>query len=131
MRDFKRNRGGSNDSVNFLGLVCGVLLLLLIAGFAVRAAWDMYTKFAVASEGSAASGRELTELEGQYAHMSAAVADISSPRGAEGKIRERFGVAKPGEGEIRIVRSSTSTDGIQDRDGGNIFLKIFHALFVW
>lgn len=131
MRDFKRQRSASHEILNFFGLCLGVFLIMGFAGFSVRAAWGMYQKFAIASRGDAAAEEELASLIAQHARVSAAVDQLSSERGIEGQIRGRFGVAKPDEGAIMIVRSATSTADTPTTSGGGLFSKIFRALFVW
>lgn len=131
MRDFKRQRSADHQILNFFILCGGVLLVLALAGFSARAAWGMYQKFAIASEGDAAAQEDLGQLESQHARVSAAVANLSSSRGVEGQVRERFGVARPGEGAIMIVRAATGTPQSGVAAEGNIFNRIFRALFVW
>jgi len=131
MRDFKKQRSASHDVFNFFLLSAGILLILGLTTVSVQAAWGMYTKFTIASEGDAAAKAELVQLGIQHARVSAAVDDLSSNRGVEGQIRERFGVARPGEGAIMIVRSGTTTAGAQNFNKENIFMRVFHALFVW
>jgi hypothetical protein len=55
---------------------------------------------------------------------------LSSLRGVEAEVRERYGVARPGEGKIEIVRNSKGED-IQGLEDGNIFIRVFRSLFVW
>lgn len=130
MQDFRKPRARSS-TLSFLMLCVALILVLALAAFAVRAAWGMYVKFTVASRGDAAAKQELGLLQNQYTRVSAAVADLSSDRGEEGQIRERFGVAKPGEGTIEIVRNGTSSDAGQDTNKENPFMRIWHALFIW
>lgn len=131
MRDFKRQRSADHQILNFAGLCAGVLAILALAGFSAHAAWGMYQKFAIASQGDATAQEDLGQLEMQHARVSAAVANLSSSRGVEGQVRERFGVAKPGEGAIMIVRAGTTTPQAGVAPGGNILSRIFRALFVW
>jgi cell division protein FtsB len=131
MRDFKRRRGATHDTLNFLGLCAGVLLIMGFAGFSARAAWGMYQKFAIASQGHAVAEGELAHLKVQYARVSAAVEDLSSERGVEGQVRERFGVARPGEEAIMIVREGTTTPETPALPKDNIAVRLFRALFVW
>lgn len=105
--------------------------MLIIAVFSVKAAWGMYEKFVVASRGAEAAEVELAQLSEQYTRVSTAVDNLSTTRGEEGEIRERFGVALPGEGAIQIIRASSSTNDGNDGGEGNIFSRIFRALFVW
>jgi hypothetical protein len=130
MRDYRRRRVGRQD-VTRAGLgALGVLLLALVAFFAVKGAWGMYGKFAAASEADAASQIELEALKSQVSQVGASAAALSSSRGVEAGVRERYGVARPGEGQIDIIRREASSTPSAPKEP-NIFQKIFHALFVW
>ena len=130
MQDFRRRRNIKQDFLRAILGLCGVILLGLLAFFAVKGAWGMYGKFAAASQADADAHTELAGLQGQYNKVGAAVAALSSDRGVEAGVRERYGVAKPGEGQIDIVRrEATTTDAAPQET--NIFVKIFRALFVW
>ncbi len=131
MRDFRKQRGGTHDIFNFALLCAGLLGVLAIAAFSAHAAWGMYVKFTVASRADDAAQVELESLKGQYANVSTAVGTFSTPRGEEGEIRERFGVAKPGEGAIQIVRAASSSDGAQNSLPSDLISRIFRALVVW
>lgn len=131
MRDFKRQRSSRHDILNFFGLCAGVLLIMGFAGFSARAAWGMYQKFAVASQGHAVAEGELARLQVQYARVSAAVEELSSERGVEAGVRERFGVARPGEEAIMIVREGTTTPEAPALREENFASRLFRALFVW
>lgn len=108
----------------------GVLLLALVAYFAVRGTWGMYGKFTAASQADADAKAELAGLQAQYGKVGVAAAALSSDRGVEAGVRERYGVAKPGEGQIDIVRRAATSTGPTAGES-NIFVRIFHALFVW
>lgn len=130
MQDYRRRRAGRQD-VTRAGLgALGVLLLMLVAFFAVKGAWGMYGKFAAASEADAASQVELAALKGQVSQVGASAAALSSDRGVEAGVRERYGVARPGEGQIDIIRRDATTTPAKAAEP-NIFVKIFRALFVW
>lgn len=131
MRDFRKQRSQTHDIFNFFVATLGLLLVLAFAVFAVRAAWGMYTKFVVASQADDAAQKELSQLKNQYARVSVAVGNLSSDRGQEEEIRGRFGVARPGEEAIQIVRSGTSTDGAQNLLHESLWDKLRRALFVW
>jgi hypothetical protein len=108
----------------------GVVLLAFVAFFAVKGAWGMYVKFAAASEADAASKVELAALKEQEAQVGESAEALASSRGVEAGVRERFGVARPGEGQIDIIRREASSTPFAPEEP-NIFQKIFHALFVW
>jgi len=110
--------------------VAGVLVLAAASFVAARAAWDMYGKFAAASQARTDAEVELAQLQEQYAHVETEVASLNTERGVEAAVRERYGVAKPGEGEIDIVRQSpTSTAATAGQDSW--FARLWHSLFVW
>lgn len=131
MRDFRKQRSQTHEIFNFFALCGGVVLVLLIAVFSARAAWDMYVKFTVASKADEASKAQLSQLQNQYANVSQAVGNLSTSRGEEGEIRERFGVAKPGEGAIQIVRTATSSDGAQNQLPQDFLSRVLRAFVVW
>jgi hypothetical protein len=131
MRDFRKQRSGTHEVFNFFLLCGGVAAVSGLAILSAHAAWDMYAKFGIASRADEASKTELAQLKGQYANVSQAVENLSTPRGEEGEIRERFGVAKPGEGAIQIVRTSTSSDGGQNQLPQDFLSRVLRALVVW
>lgn len=130
MQDF-RKRGKNSITANLFILGGASLVVLAFAVFTAKASWEMYVKFTVASRGDDASKLELAQLQDQYQKVSAAVADLSTTRGEESQIRERFGVGKPGEGTIEIVRNGTSSEDTQGSSAENPFMRIWHALFIW
>ncbi len=130
MREFKKRRGYRGEILN-LGLrVLGVLVLLGVTGLAVRSAWDMYTKLAEASRGDIAAQVQLATLQAQETQVANSVDIISSARGVEAQVRGRFGVARPGEGVIQIVRDApTSTTNIAPSQ--HWWERLWRILFVW
>ncbi|HEV7449365.1 MAG TPA: hypothetical protein VGP13_02385 [Candidatus Paceibacterota bacterium] len=130
MQDYRKRRSSKQDVMRAVLGALGVLLLALVAFFAVKAAWGMYGKFAAASEADAAAHADLDGLKKQYTQVGAAAEALSSDRGMEAGVRERYGVAKPGEGQIDIIRREATTSAAA-ADEPNIFVKIFRALFVW
>jgi len=129
MRDFAK-RGSTANAMRFLKSFAGLLLMLVITVVAVRAAWDMYGKFAEAAQSDEVAQKQLMALEAQQAQVSASVDSFASPRGLEAQVRERYGVVKPGEGQILIVRDSTTTPS-QGAAPQNIFIRVWQALFGW
>lgn len=130
MQDYRRRRAGRQD-VTRAGLgVLGVLVLALVAFMAVRGAWGMYAKFAAASSADAAAQAQLETLRSQVSMVGASAEALASERGVEAGVRERYGVARPGEGQIDIIRREATTTPARAAEP-NIFVKIFRALFVW
>lgn len=130
MQDYRRRRAGRQD-VTRAGLgALGVLLLALMAFFALRGAWGMYSKFVAASEADAAARQELETLKSQVDLVGASAQALVSARGVEAGVRERYGVALPGEGQIDIIRREVAST-TQKKDEPNVFVKMFRAIFVW
>lgn len=109
MRQFKRSRDPQRVIIRFGAGVAGLLALAALTLGAVNAAWGMYQKFAEATRSDAQAKTQLTSLEAQEQRMSAAVAGLSTSRGLEAQLRQRYGVIKPGEGVIQIVNPAPSS----------------------
>lgn len=107
-----------------------VLGLFIITTGAVRAAWGMYGKFEAAAESNDAAQKNLTRLKEQAASVKAQVEALSSAEGEEAGLRQAYGVARPGEGQIQIVRETGAGTEVEE-PSTNFFVKIFRALFVW
>ena len=129
MKDFLNKRGGLSYprfTLSFLG--AGVLLIA--AFFSLRTAWGMYEKLLAATDQKQAAQVELANLQVQQERVQTATQELASERGVEMQVRQRYGVAKPGEGEIRIVSSGSSTTPSVSAPTG-FFSHLWHALFVW
>ena len=129
MQDFSKRRRAAN-AMQLLKSFGGLLLLLIIAFIAVRAAWDMYGKFTEAAQSDELAHKQLAALQVQATQVAASVDSFSSNRGLEAEVRERYGVVKPGEGQIQIVRDASTTP-IRGAAGQNIFIRVWQALFGW
>lgn len=130
MREFKKRRSRRAELLNFSIRLLGALALLGITAIAVRGAWDMYGRLKVASAGQEDAQGQLQVLQAQQAEVTASVGELSSSRGVEALMRERFGVVRPGEGVIQIVHTApTSTP--TDNNSRGFFGQLFHLLFSW
>lgn len=130
MQDFKKRHTTARHIGRFLATIAGACILLGIVVTACVAAWRMYGTFKDASEARENSEHELQALHADEARVSAAVAALKSPNGVEKEVRERYGVVKPGEGEIRIVRDETAQDGLTQPQA-SLWQKLFQGLFAW
>ena len=129
MRDFKKERGLSRRYLRMgLGLA-GTLVLLLVAFAVTRAAWGMYGKFAEAAAARSDEEAQLVELEARYNEVKSNVTEFESPRGVEAQVRERYGVVRPGEGQITIVRTASTTQ--QSARQGSWWDKLWSVIHVW
>lgn len=130
MRDFRQRRLSKGALARTALYTLGVLVLLVLAVGAVRAAWGMYGKFAAANEAQTQAQSELALLESQYSQVEAQVKALSTPLGQEAQLRARYGVAKAGEGEIDIIRQAPSST--QSGTGGEPWWQqLWHAISVW
>ena len=130
MREFKHIRSRRQILVRFLLGIGGLALLGALTTVAARAAWAMYGKFTEAAAADAQSKAELQSLEQQEAQMSAAVSSLSTPRGVEAQVRERYGVEKPGEGVIEILQPS-ATSSAAAAVPLNFFSKVWQTIVPW
>ncbi|HEY5383099.1 MAG TPA: hypothetical protein VIJ88_00920 [Candidatus Paceibacterota bacterium] len=128
MRDFTKRQNPRRQVLRFFAGVAGILLLFFVTFGAVRAVWGMYGKFAEAAESDSEARQNLTELKAQEAQVSAAVEALSSSRGQEAQLRQSYGVALPGEGEIQIIEESASSTA-EPAPQANILVRIWHAVF--
>lgn len=128
MEDFSKRRAKSQVLLRFLLRGGGVLLLGFVAVTMVRASYNMYGKFTEAAEAQQGAQDRLTLLVAQKEQVGAAVEAFDSPRGIEAEVRERYGVARPGEGRIEIVRE-TPTTSLRTLQGNNLLVRIFEALW--
>jgi cell division protein FtsB len=130
MREFKKRQPTGATILRFFAVSAGTLVLFLLTVVGVRAAWGMYGTFQIAVDARESAEEQLASLKADDARLTAAVNSFETQEGVEREIRERFGVAKPGEGEIQIVRDEASTTA-STQQPGNIFVRVFKSLFVW
>jgi len=129
MQDFAKRRKTATI-VGIIKSLGGLLLLVVVTFVAVRAAWGMYGKFAEAAQSDELAHKQLAALQTQATQVSASVDSFGSSRGLEAEVRERYGVVKPGEGQIQIVRDASTTPS-RGPAGQNIFIRVWQALFGW
>ncbi len=129
MREFKKRRTVGAELLRFLLGGAGVLALAGVAFGASRAAWDMYGKFAEAAAARASADVQLQDVRTRRQNIEIDVQALSSERGLEAEVRERYGVARPGEGQINIVRQATSSEIL--RQEPNLLQKFWQMLTVW
>lgn len=130
MKDFKKERGRSRQYLRVGVGLAAMAVLALVAFGSVRAAWSMYQKFTDASAADAAAQSELSNMQEQYQSVSTTVQALNTSRGLEAAIRGRYGVGRPGEGEIDIVpQAATSTQG--GNGPQNWFERLWHAIVIW
>jgi hypothetical protein len=80
-----------------------ILLLLLAVLFVARSAWGMYEKSLLAEEKRNTATEELRKLHVYEQQLSADINALSTERGQESAIRDRFMVAREGEKIIVVT----------------------------
>ena len=130
LHDFKTHRTRDHAFWRFTLALAVAGVLLFVSSISVKAAWDMYQTFDGASTGRAGAETELAALQEEYRTMAATLHQLSTERGLEAAVRERFGVVRPGEGEIRIVRPAEGLV-VEEDNSPNPFSQLFSALFAW
>lgn len=131
MADYGKSRSNRAYVIVLFGAkALGVLLLAGLAVVSVRAAWGMYGKFAEARGESAVAQAELQSLQEKEEQVRSSVESFSSPRGFEQEVRSRFGVAREGEGEIKIVRDEADPNAALSRPEG-FWSRLFGAFSFW
>ncbi|HEV8666558.1 MAG TPA: hypothetical protein VN665_01780 [Candidatus Paceibacterota bacterium] len=131
MQDFTKRRSRSNITRRFLLGVCMLLILGFITFGSAHAAFGMYGKFAEAATANDAAQQNLAQMKAEDANVKAEVTALNSPEGQEAQLRQSYGVALPGEGEIQIVREAPTSTVSKSDSSGNFFVNILKALFEW
>ena len=130
LRDFKTSQSRERPFWRFFVALSAAGVLLFVGAASVKAAWNMYQTFDIAAAEWTAAEIELETLRAEHANVAAVLKEFSSERGLEAAVRARFGVVRPGEGEIRIVRSE-ETLLTEQEPNTNPFSRLFNALFTW
>ncbi|KKW35572.1 hypothetical protein A2852_02885 [Candidatus Adlerbacteria bacterium RIFCSPHIGHO2_01_FULL_54_23] len=127
MQEFRQRRANKASVPRVLMRMAGAALLLFLTFTAARATYGMYGRFSGASSHNAASTAKQSELESELARLKDSVGELQSERGVEEALRERYGLARPGEGEIRIVRQAPLRGGEEP----GFLERVWNRLFVW
>ncbi|TSC69659.1 MAG: hypothetical protein G01um101456_11 [Parcubacteria group bacterium Gr01-1014_56] len=130
MREFKKRQPTGSTILKFFAVSMGTLVLFLLTVVVVRAAWGMYDTLKIAVDARESAEGQLASLKSDHTRLSASVASFESQEGVERAVRERFGVARPGEGAIQIVRDEASTTEAAAQKE-NALIRTFHSFFGW
>ena len=130
MREFKKRHTKQEEMVRLGVKAFGVVVLFGFTVLLVHAAWNMYSKLAAASQAKAETLSQLASLEAQQKGVTRTITKLTTERGVEAEVRERFGVARPGEGEIDIVEDlrAKTTNIITTPTW---WQRVYQTLFVW
>ena len=86
-----------------------ILLLVVLVFVLARGAWGMYQKSIEASVKRDKATSELKELQAYKAQLDTDIGDLSTERGQESEIRDRFMVARDGEHVIVVTNPDKET----------------------
>ncbi len=131
MPEFRKRRTRAEVLVRTGGVIVGTCLLGFLAFWSISAAWHMYAKLQDATDQSSAAAGELSLLQKQELRVRNDIEELSSARGTEAALRERFGVALPGEGVIQVVEKASNAASSTNASAQNIFARAFNVLFRW
>ena len=88
-------------------------VILILAGVALWlgfGVWGIYAKERLTRVKLERQQEELAEVKGREQELEASINELKTARGVEKELREKFEVARPGEGVIVIVDSPLGTE---------------------
>lgn len=97
----KRKRQKRMRPLSFFASIA--LIIVAIASF--NGLFDIYRKYSESKKGLVQTERELQTLENREIELTKNLERLSTPRGVEEEIREKFSVAKEGEMMALIVEA--------------------------
>lgn len=83
-------------------------------------------KMQITRENRILAAAKVAELEKEKEKLASDIGKLNTPEGKEASIREKFGLAKEGEGEIIIVEEKPVPESEKKENGG-----FFSFLFFW
>lgn len=87
-------------------LIFGLCILVVIVA---KETWDLYTKEQHARELLENAEARQESLGEREAFLTSELSSLNDAEGVEGELRERFGIAKPGEKVIMLIDEEATT----------------------
>ncbi|OGI95703.1 hypothetical protein A2917_00055 [Candidatus Nomurabacteria bacterium RIFCSPLOWO2_01_FULL_42_17] len=120
MKSFQRKRGWRNilqsrPVLVFLGIVVSIF------------AWAVFGfmgKMQMTIKNRALAENKVAQLSKEKEKLSSDIAKLSTDSGVEESIREKFGLAKEGEGVIVVVEDKNQVE-VREEDSGGFFSFLF------
>ena len=84
------------------------VFLIVFLLFATQATWSVFGKYQETKENKRHAQKELAELKKRESEVKDRIEHLKTREGVEREIREKFGLAKEGEGVIVVVKSPKS-----------------------
>lgn len=129
MQDFQKRRGYKAQLWRMALGLAALAALVAITYLAGQGAWRMYGKFTQAAAAHQAGQARLAELTREHERVAEGVEELGSDRGLEAAVRERYGLARPGEGQIVVVRPEHDELGALEPVG--FWQRLWDAFIVW
>ncbi len=95
-------------------VLAGLGVLSVIAGLNT---WDMYQKWRLSEDVLEKTIASYENLEKREAFLDGRIKSLSTGAGVEAEVRERFGVAKPGEAVIVVLSDEEEHERIEEEQG--------------
>lgn len=92
-----------HDPVRLLWRRLGAVLLLLLIALLLRGVWGVYVKERESRVLRLEAEGQLTDLERRENELRADIAELKTDRGIEEELRERYDLAREGEGVVVLV----------------------------
>src|SRR5882724_5795580 len=125
MRDFQQKRGWRRVLQSPPVLVILGFLLIFFAWGVI----GFYNKMELTIENRKLAENKFSQMEKQKEKLSSDISTLSTASGTEESIREKFGLAKEGEGMIVVVDDKNAQTAQSGDSGG--FFSFFSSLFFW
>src|ERR1035437_5382267 len=104
MRNFQHRRGWRNIIESKPVLIFGGILVIIFAYSLI----GFIGKMQETSRNKEIAANKIAELQKEKDKLSTDIANLKTDAGVEASIREKFGLAKEGEGEIVIVEDKNA-----------------------
>ena len=114
MKNFQRKRG-------FRNILYSKPVLVLLGILVLVFAWGMigfWGKMRATAENREMSENKVLQLQKEKEKLSSDIAKLNTESGVEESIREKFGLAKEGEGVIVVVDDKSTVEVPQKDSGG-------------
>jgi len=128
MFDAKKRLTRAEVFVHLMAVLVGTAIICFFAFGAALAAFRMYGKLETATAAADEAQGQLSRLTLADASVKSDIEGLTSNRGVEAALRERYGLIKPGEGVIQIVEAKSSAMASTSPSTGNVFEEVFHVL---
>jgi len=101
-----------------------IIVLLVIALILARATWNVFIKNRETKENLVETVEYLDDLKKRGANIEEEIQDLSTERGIDREIREKFRVVKEGEGMIMLIDSPESYTASSTNEDKSLWSRV-------